>query len=572
MNRWFDLLTVDKPFIVPARGIADHVKDNLLLVIICTVAGLLHIYPLFQPILIIGDETQHLQAGLWMYQHIDDSWHILFQIVFWLLLVAGLIFLKVKKTDDGLLSRFDGLWGGKAGSKSKSVYIVSFILFLVIYFLLLRNITYGPQFIRYPHLIKLLYQFAYYAFGITHVGPRVLQLVFYLLAAVYIYRTISLYSSRETAIIGASISLFLPVVFVYAKFAEVGCGTVFFIVLISFHFLRFIKEGDARDLLLTSFLIGTGFMYKRSVFVMFFICAFYLVVRSILNRDVNYKNNLKVMLISLVPIIPWMIIGKFYSWRNYKIIWSNFIPFEGKVYSFFMNMPLDISWLFFVLFLISLVYFLCVKRNELSLFFALLFVTYYFFLALDVANYSPRLAMTYYPAIVVYLALLLHDVIDNIRWKHSFKVIYIALSIYLVSICTVPSLNAQYLSSVEFLKLKYFPSDVAMKWVKDHVNKGEKVLTIRIMSSDFYRVKYGIDMNRIVGMWYMIDEVSTPEKLRAFSREHNLSYIMFPYNPDYIKSSSKLNILEFLKNNPYSEFEEIERFNIENNYIYIYKL
>jgi hypothetical protein len=306
---------------------------------------------------------------------------------------------------------------------------------------------------------------------------------------------------------------------------------------------------------------------------MFFVCTIYLIARSIINWNLNLKNHLKVMLISLVAIIPWMIIAKFYNWRNYKIIWSNFRPFEGKVFSFFLHMPLDISWILFVFFLLSVVFILIFKRNTLSLYFGLLFIAYYFFLALDIGNYSPRLAMSYYPVIAVYLSLFLCGIIDLLKWKHSFKIIYLMLSIYLISICTVPSINAQFLSSVEFTKLKYFPSHDAMRWVKENVKDGEKILTLRIMSSDFYRVKYGIDKNRIVSFWYEIDKISTTDKLKAFCREHHISYIMFPYHPGYIKEfSPALNISEDLKSNQDKEFMEIAKYNCDDKYIYIYIL
>ena len=573
MDRWFCAIPVNRPIIISASGIPAHIKNNSWFFVICCLAVILHIPSLSLPILIIGDETQHLQAGLWLYEHIDVGWHRFFQVAFWMVIIFGLIIRKAKKTDNAVLNRLNIFSGGRTGEKSKTIVIFSLLAFFGIYFLLLRNISYYPGFIRYPHLIKLFYQVTYYIFGITHVGPRVLQLVFYLLGAVFLYRTISLFSSKESALTGATIYLFLPVVFAYASLAEVGCGTVFFITLISFHFLRFIKEGDNRDLLLASFFIGSGFMYKRSIFVMFFICVIYLIIRSMINRDSNIKDHLKVMLMSLVTIIPWMIIGKFYSWRNYKIIWSNFTPFEGKVFSFFMHIPLDISWLLFILFLCSVVFVLTFKRNTLVFFFGLLFIAYYFFLALDIANYSPRLAMTYYPAIAVYLALFLNSIIERIRWKHSFKIFYLVLSVCLISICTVPSLNAQYLSSVEFRKLRYFPSDEAMKWVKKNVQEGEKIVTIRVMSSNFYRVKYGIDKNRIVDFWYEIDKVSSPDKLKEFCRESDISYIMFPYNTVYVRySRPSLNIFEYLKNNPDKEFVEIQKYNIDDNYIYIYKL
>jgi hypothetical protein len=297
-----------------------------------------------------------------------------------------------------------------------------------------------------------------------------------------------------------------------------------------------------------------------------------MIARGIKNRDLNLKNQLKVMSISLVSIIPWMIISKLFSWRNYKIIWSNFKPFEGKVFSFFLHIPLDISWILFVLFLFSTVFILIFKRNALSLYFGLIFIAYYFFLASDIANYSPRLAMTYYPAIAVYLSLFLSSIIDKIGGKLSFKIVYLILSVYLIGICTVPSVNAQFLSSFEFRKLRYFPSDNAMKWVKENVKEGEKILTLRIMSTDFYQIKYGIDKKRIINFWYEINKVSTPDKLKLFIRDNNVSYIMIPYDTIYVKEMSPdLDIFEYLINNPDKEFVEIAKFNLDENYIYIVK-
>jgi hypothetical protein len=361
--------------------------------------------------------------------------------------------------------------------------------------------------------------------------------------------------------------------FAYAHLAEISPGTVFFIILVSYHFLRFVKEGDNRDLLLTSFFVGTGFMYKREVLLMFFICTSYLIARGIKRKDWQVINQLKALIISLVPIIPWMIIGKFHTWRNYKIIWSNFSPFDGKVFSFFLDMPRDISWILFVLFWFSVFFILMYKKNPLSLFYGFVFIAYYFFLALDIAKYSSRLAMTYYPTFSIYLSLFICSIIDKVRWKHSFKIMYLILAICLLSICIVPSINSKYLSSVEFRKLKYFPSGEAMKWVKENVKGGEKVLNLRIMSSNFYRVKYGMDKNGIIDFWYEIDEVSTPDKLNAFYREHKISYIMFPYNLSYIKEfSPDLNIFEYLKNNRNGDFMEMAKYRLKENYIYIYKV
>jgi len=501
-----------------------------------------------------------------IYSYIDSSWHGLVQIAFWAIIGLLIFIRKNSSINNFIFNNVTCLSGEIKNNLSKFVYVFLILIGFISYFLLLRNIPYSEIITRYPPLMKFLYYSLYSAFGITHVGPRMLQLVFYILGAVYLYRIIILFSNKESALIGATVYLFFPIMFAYAKLAEAGCGTVFFVILISFHFLRFLEQRDDRDLILTAFFIGIGFMYKRAVFVMFFICTLYLIAKTIKSKDLHYIAHLKVMLLALVPIIPLMTIGKFFIWRNYKIIWSNLRPFDGKAFTFFLNFPRDISWILFSLFLFAIVYILFIKRSTLSQYFGLLFLAYYSFLVLDIGNYSPRLYMPLYPAIAVYLSLFIYDVIERIKWKHSFKLAYSVISIYLIIICTVPSINAQFIADNEMQKFKYFPDDAAMQWVKENVNEGEKVLTLRIMSSLFYTYKYGIDRKKIDDLWYEITAVSTPEKLIKYYKDNKISYVMFP------SFSSEKKILKYLKENRNEEFIEVTRFNRDDNYIYIYRL
>lgn len=570
MSRWFNKLSVDKPVIAHNINWVKHIKSNAGLFILCCIAVILHIRSLFYPILIMGDEALHLQGGLWIYNYIDVRWHIFFQIIFWGSIGLILLIKKFRKESDLSNMSKNKLMVNKADNSLKLIRLFFIVGFFAVYFLLLRDIPFFPSSIRYPPVSRFLYFIMYSAFGITQVGPRMLELIFYSFSAVYLYKTVSLFHDRTSAIISALIYLFLPVVFTYAKFAELACGTVFFIILISYYFIRFIKNGDDRDLLLTSYFIGIGFLYKEPIFLMFFVCFVFLIAYKIKNPDLVSILHFKVILLSLMFIIPWMIIEKIFSWRYYKIVWSNFRPFEGKIFSYFLQIPADISWLLFVFFLFSIIFILFAKKNILSYYFGVLFVAYYFFYAMDLAHISPRLSMAFYPTIAVFIAQFINDIISKIRWKYSFKLFCAVLTVYLIVICTVPPLNAQFLSSLEFRKLQYFPAETAMKWVKDNVKDSEKILTLRIMSTLFYTDKYNIDRNKIVDFWYELDEVSTPEKLKTFYRNNKISYLMFPgylYHGD-----DNLKILQYLIENKDSEFIEIARFNRDKNNIYIYKL
>jgi len=566
INRHVKALSVNKPLLVDTVAWVRNIKNNFFLVVICCLAAFLHIYQLSYPILIVGDEALHLQDGLWIYNYIAISWHKFFQIAFWVVTCTIFLIIRFKKNINFSLNTVITRFKENPPNRLlKFFYIFSIIIIFSGYFILLRNIPYSSSLIRYAPVSKFLYHMSYSAFGITPVGPRLLELAFSILSAIYLYRTIGLFNDKASSLFGATIYLFLPVVFVYAGLGELACGTVFFITLISFYFIRFIRNGDSRDILLTSYFIGIGFLYKEHVFLMFFICFAFLVFLKMKKSTTYTMLHFNALLLSLVPIIPWMIINKFYSWRSYKIIWSNFKPFDGKVYSFFLHFPLDISWIIFSFFLFSILFILVTKRNTLTLFYGFLFIAYYFFLALDIANYSPRLYMALYPTIAVFLSQFLYSIIVKSGWKYSFKIVYLALSVYLISICTVPSLNAQFTSSPEFKKLRYFPTEEAMQWIKEHVKEGEKILTLRIMSASFYQFKYKINRNRIISLRYDVSEVSTPDKLKTYYKENKISYIMFP------SLSSKIPILEYLNQNQDKEYE-VARFNMGENYIYIYRL
>jgi hypothetical protein len=564
MNCWFNELTVDKPLIVKTDSWGEQVKNNLWLVIICCIAGILHIYQIFLPILILGDEAMHLQNGLLIYEYIDVSWHKIFQIILWVLIAMALIIRIIKNRLNRSFSDFI------RSHLFKNISILLFFVFLVCQFLLLRDINYIPALIRYPPVAKFIYFLAYSAFGINHIYPRIIQLVFYLLCAVYLYRTINLFHTKETALLGASIYLFLPVSFAYAQLGELESGVICLIAINSFYFLRYMKDGDSRDLLLSSFLIGTGYLYKDPVFLVFPVCLAFLIFYQIKNHNLMSFLPLKILFLAPITVIPWMIIEKLFSWRNYTFQMSNLVSLNGKMFTYPALLSANLSEPVFITLVLSAIYICIFRRNMLTVFFGLLFIVYYFFIVSDMGYLSPRFSMAFYPTIIVFLSLFISRIIQTLKWKHTFTLSFITLTVYLITISAVSPLNDRFLI-IENKKLKYFPSEEAMRWVKENVKAGEKIITVRVMSSNFYRVKYGIDKNRIVDFWYEFEDISTPEKLRAFYNNNKVSYIMFPYIPEHLYLQN-FPMLQYLKDNRDKEFMEVEKFNLDDNFIYIYKV
>ena len=566
-------LNIDKSFIDQEIDCGRYLKHNSALFIICGIAIVLHLYPISFPILISGDEANHLQGGLGIYTFIDNLWSkhidIPIQYIVWLA-IATISMLLVKKNSRKyfknrivcLISEIENnkLW------RFLSLFL-GFLL-LAVFFYILRDLPYRGQFTRFPPVAKLMYLTAYFLSGITHIGPRFLQVIFSVLGAIYLYRTINLFRDKETALLGAGIYLFSPIIFCFANLAEVPCGTIFFVILISFHFLRFIKNNSENDIVLTSFFIGLGFLYKRTIFLMLFVCIGYLLLSNFKNRNTALKLNIKVLSISLAPIIPWLIIGKIYSSRNYEIIWSHLLS-PGTLFSYLSMIPSQISWVVFIIFLISIIFAVVKKRDDLTFYFGFLFIAYYLFYTADRWVNINRFSMVFYPVIAVFVAQFIALTARKIRWKHSLKLVSGILLIYLILISTVwqiPPLSARFVT-YKNIESRYFPCDKAMLWVKDNVNNGEKILVIRVAPAAFYRDKYRIDRERIVVG--NIRDYSSTYELMAYCRANKISYLMISNGPAD-KANMKWETIKYLKNN--NGVNEDADFQLDGNHIYIFKI
>ncbi len=554
-------------------------KMYVLLFMLCGISAALHIYPITFPVAISYDESAHLYGGLGIFIYILNYWNKVFtfpiQYAFWILAFLSLFFIMQKH----FLNRiFEFLKTAHTKYKSnipaKIIFILVLISFSLAYFYVLRNMPFKAFLFRFPPLGKILYLGSYFSLGISEIGPRILQILFCLLGSFYLFQTISLFRNKETALLGATIYLFTPLIFFYSNRAELANGTVFFIILVSYYFLRFIKANEYRDLLLASYFIGIGFMYKRSLLVMLCVCIAFLILHRLKNKDIRLFKSLKIILLAIVPIIPWMLIGKLFSVRNYEIVWSHLISFD-RLFLYLSMIPSQISSFLFLVFLFSILFAIIKMRDAATLYFGILFIAYYLFFTLDTYKFLFRFSMVLYPAVSFFLAQFISGIIQKSSWKHTFHIAFTALTIYLISICTIwqaPPLNSRYIT-YNNLENSNYPIDEAVTWIKHNVRDGEKILTIRIDPVPFYRVKYGISKNKIINYLSDIRDVDTPSKLRAFSSSNGVSYVMFPYgNPRPMDLDKLPAILEFLKINQNNEFTKIAEFNMSQNHIFVYRI
>jgi hypothetical protein len=422
----------------------------------------------------------------------------------------------------------------------------------------------------------------YSAFGLSHIGPRILQLFFYILAAVYLYRTILLFREKETALLGATIYLFSPIIFASASRAAAESGAIFFIIIISFYFLRFIKNEENRDLILTSYFIGIGYLYKRGMLIMFLICFAYLVLNRIKKRDLGPIIHFKILLLSLVPILPWMKIGP-----HVPAVWSNLTVFD-ELMTYPLMLQSQLSQIGFFLFLISFIFILVARRDDLSFYFGILFIAFYcLFTVMVFGKWNHRYAMALYPAISVFLAQFVDSIAQRIRWKHAFKLLFSILTVYLIFLCLVPRSSSNLITyKYKDFEIQYYPWDKATEWIKKNTGKNDKILGIyftsdyRFYLNRLYADKNEINQNRIVIYGYGDEESFYPmQNLKKLCYTENISYVMLRYGPNNFLPPARafivrMKMMKYLKENMDmdNEFFEIAKFNLEDNYIIVYKL
>jgi|Deesub1362A_J573_1020465.scaffolds.fasta_scaffold01314_5 hypothetical protein len=562
--RWLDSISMNKPFIIMPQNLLEDIKDHKWLLIISIVAIGFHVPRITMPILNLGDEALHIQGGLWVYYYLGERWHNAFRLCFIIIVFFAFIGIFNKRVREFYLHIHKILYH----KIHTSVIVIFLLLILAIYFVLVRDIHYDLFLVRYPPVSRVLYLLSFFIAGINHIAPRVIQLTFYFFTTIYLYRSILLFSERKTALFAIPLYLFSPVVFHYAHLSQLTSGVVFFVVLISFYFLRYLRDKDKRDLLISSFFISLGFLYKEDILLMLFICSLYMIIYKF--RDVKELiDDLRILGISIVSVIPWMIMQRFINWRQYTIHWEHFTSDVAYIY-------LKLLWIqshpILPLFLLSIPFVFINKRNHLISFYGLIFLAYYLFYTADyTAPYGQhRFSVAFYPTISIFLSHFLFEIIKRIRFRYSFKIGYAIIMAYLIIHTTDQSLG-RYLFPDRELK---FPVDRAMQWVKENINEGEKMVLLRIMPVRFYSIKYRIPMNRFVWFWYELGEVSTYEGLKDFCVRNNIKYIMFPYSPDYPKGQfGKLyNFLRELKENKNNDFIVLSQFNVGKDYIYIYSL
>jgi hypothetical protein len=582
LNFFLKSIFIDKPLFTHSANWSKLVKENLWLILICCVAAVLHI---FSYSLAVGTAAY----ALWIYNFITSHWNKLLgfpiQYPVWISLFILIFILKQKKTVNFLSSCLNS---GYSLYKSSNTVKLIFIVFITGIFISYTKLI--PYYSFWDHLFitgeaplgTVLYLIIYLLFGTGNIliAPVVVQFTFYILSGIFLYKTINLFCEKETALLGSSLYLFSPIIFTYATLGHLQSGVVFFIILTSYFFLKFTRDGHNKDLILTAYFISMGSLYKREIILMLIICSAYLIVNKIKQKDFTLKKHItqiKILSLSLLSFLPWMFIG---TRGGSPIIFSHLTAPES-LFSYLLMIPTQLSWPIFLLFLLSIIFIIITPQNHLSIFFGIVFILYYALYTSLQQQTVHRYSMAFYPTISIFLAQIIYGILQKIRWRPAFKLVSLALIIYLAILCILPR------SSTKLITFKYtdfenqiFPAKKAIEWILNQTRNDERVLILyasAIKGENLPKDKfYSIPTSAVSSFFPSGDLEEFRQNLKDMCRKLKISYIMFPAGKAHIgypiAENRQLEVRKFLEEDKYDDFYLTAKFNIDDNYIYIYKL
>jgi hypothetical protein len=301
-----------------------------------------------------------------------------------------------------------------------------------------------------------------------------------------------------------------------------------------------------------------------------------IIISIILNREnrIGYLFLLKLGYFSLVPVLPYIIIGKMYPNNPFGIDLSNWLQ-PSLAFRYLTLFLKQLSYPVYALAIISIIY-IVVKKILFKPFvfvFFISFIFYYlFYTSITIHGQNPvqalnRYSLIFYPFISLLVGYLLLRFSELMNSKISYIFCFSILTIYLILISTiwqVPPLKEQFVT-YKNINSRYFPGDKAMRWVKENIKEGDKILIVRLSSAMFYRDKYFIERDNIVVFWYDLDEISTPIRLVNFINTNKITHLIFTYSPP-----ENVEIINYLKENRNNEFTGVTKFKMDKNYIFIY--
>jgi 4-amino-4-deoxy-L-arabinose transferase-like glycosyltransferase len=590
--KWNKSYARERLFIITKSRALSFIRENKILVIVLLFFSVLQIYPMLMPIRTRGDEAYHADNGLEIlrvvnikvgrFLPIDFHWFFKLSAI---LLIVLFILLRRSKTKYGISSFI---------KRNKFLLISILVVFFLLSFIIVFELPYFPRLHRFPPVSKLIHSFSYLLFYPTEFVVRLPQLIFTVLAAVFLFKTGSLFRERREALFAALTFLCLPAVVHFANDGELEAGVVFFIILVSYFFMRHLKSGDHKDFMLTIFFLGLGFLYKRPLLIMIPLIWFFLFSGKLIKFDKSFPGRflyyLKFTWIGLVPIIPWLVITKFLPGRHYTFSVKNWSD-PNIAFLYLKDFPQSTGLFLALVMIISFIYCLIGKRDWLFKYYLALFALIYILISSDYELYrfqhiEFRFAYYFSPSIAVFASAVFFACLKNIR-KRSVRVTagsLLFLLLFLHSSLIPPRYTGIGQKYVTFHKMKsqYVPYDKALFYISKnfppetrfHVAFGPNPVNFYAYKYNALNQRYKLDpKENFDKKTWKYPEDQTIDNLYSYLIKNKIDYFMHP-SSEWVEWYMSESLIDDLRDEEEAghRFRMIKQFEFGGNSIYLFKV
>jgi len=542
------------------------IKENLPLVYLLCLYVILQIYPLSLPLKTLGDEHYHVYVSIPIIRLLSRYSPLPLPFLTWVVVIFALAVWQ--------------FWKKKKLNLKEPLLLSLIVIVALIYAVILvrsglmERINPEEHLFRFPPLGKTVHLISYLLFGVSVFTARLPQLVFYVLAAVYVYRIGLLYRNKLTAFNAAALFLFTPAIFHFGHIGFLSGGVLFLCAASFFYFARYLKEEHLRDLLLAVFFSGVGFLYKRVLLAILIILFTYLILRDLVRRKnlgQNLKSHLALGWLASVSAIPWLLIGNMYSPRNYTFRTSNWLGFENITYTLRL-IPEGGTYLMYLLFAVGIFYAVRKRRDELTYFSFLYFLMYYVFVNSERWRVM-RLALPIWLPVFILTAQFLAGGNRGKKLKWLISLLFAGYLIVASTFLNIPPLEGRFTLAKDIQK-DYAPYEQLFVYVKENLPPGSRIYApAGCEPSHFYLYHYQLEGKYTWErkFWIKDKPEQSRDNLYEFCKKEDFSYLVFA-EKEWVEQWINKKVVEELYAGQDPRFKVKKAFTFGNNQIILWEV
>lgn len=425
------------------------------------------------------------------------------------------------------------------------VYTMLFgITFIYVWFIYTSKLpdTFGDleTIFRYQPISKLMLIPAYIIFGIHEWVGRMIQFLFFIGCAFYLYQTTRLFGSKDAARLTAIIFLLLPPIFHYGNTHLIEGGSLFFVAAPFFYWIRYFEKRSSYDLMAGSFWATLGCLYKHTNVIMIPAFAVLWVWDLCKQRTAKpFKQYGLEIIANSIPAITFMIYMKLSSFSSDTPSDMAFIN-AARLIENLNAIPQGVTYPIFILFLAGS-FFTLFSLHRFLPYWVSWVIPHYMVTAMSLAYMNVRQALPYYLGFIITSGLFLDRIVYYPKVRSLL--FYGVIPLYLIWACLfmprvhTPELWGRAMGDRSYINFTnwndtYIPYHMIIPDLMQRIPPGETVFApMGNDTSQFYLAKHNWQDRVYIRNLFMDDgqvAVDSIENLEQQCLQNGYNWLILP--------------------------------------------